>query len=174
MQFGSATLFAALLQVAVLSACGSEGMSASEINALSPTSKMPSGTATYEGEVEQKYTQLDEAGYTTNETFTADLHLDANFDAGTVDVTTDNFASSYHAKNRLTIEGSTSGYGYIYGSDFYAETSGSYILANRDQSVTENVNIDLEGRFRGDEADAMNGTASVNGLTGGTFIATKQ
>lgn len=167
--------YAALTAMIALTACsssgggGSTGLSAAQVRALPVTATMPtSGTATYKGKTSQTDYEPSIGG---NLTLTSDVRLDANFATNQIDGTVSNIKASA-APGSVAYDGSLTGTGNIYGSQFYVPTTG--VLTSRNTGSTLFTAADIDGTFKGTNADAIEGSVTFYGSPTTPLIAVKQ
>ena len=165
--------YAALTAALAIAACtssggGPGGLSASQVRALPVTANMPtSGTATYRG----KTSQTDYAAGVGDLTLTSDVRLDANFANNRINGTVSNVKASA-AQGSVAYDGSLTGTGNIVGSQFYVPTTG--VLTSRNTGNTIYTAADVDGTFKGANADAIDGSVTFYGSPTTPLIAIKQ
>ena len=163
--------YAALTAALAIAACtssggGPGGLSASQIRALPVTANMPtSGTAIYRGKTSQ--TEYDpDVG---NLTITSDVQLDANFASNRIDGTISNVKGST-AVGSATLRGDLNGTGDIVGSQFYVPVGG-FLSSNSNSTY---VTADIDGTFKGSNAEAIQGSVTFEDAATTPLIAVKQ
>lgn len=169
--FGKYTTLTAVL---AMSACsrsggGSGGLSAAQVRALPVTATMPtSGRTTYKG----KTSQTDyEPSLGSNLTLTSDVRLDANFATNQIDGTVSNIKAKA-AQGSVAYDGSLTGTGNIYGAQFDVRTTG--VLTSRNTGDAFYTAADVDGTFKGENADAIDGSVTFYGSPTTPLIAVKQ
>lgn len=183
--FKNPGFLAAMLTVAALTACGSSDndddndndrtpsftelaarnrLMEVRVNAMDETATLPTaGSATYEG------TGAFDIGANGSTDMLADLTLEADFAKSEVGGGFSNFveADGDRVGGDLTIADSV-----VNGNTFDANARGTL-----NNGTAQDVNVDMAGTFRGDDADAilgmMDGTIGSDVL-GGDFVATKK
>ncbi|WP_156317749.1 transferrin-binding protein-like solute binding protein [Cypionkella psychrotolerans] len=166
--------YAALTAVLAMSACTSSGggsgsLSAAQVRALPVTATMPtSGKATYKGKTSQTDYEPSLGG---NLTLTSDVRLDANFATNQIDGTVSNIKAKA-AQGSVAYDGSLRGTGNIYGSQFDVRTTG--VLTSRNTGNTIYTGADIDGTFKGTNADAIDGSVTFVGSPTTSLIAIKQ
>ncbi|MDZ7906017.1 MAG: hypothetical protein U5N55_09795 [Cypionkella sp.] len=155
-----------------LSAClgngGGEVLSDSEIAKLAPTKDMPTGSASYSGSFESET-----IGSGFSYVATADLALNANFDASTVSASLSNFGvTQVEGDNTVvgTATGKMTGDGLITGSAFVAQVDGILTVSSltlngeevdavADQAVGDKLDefATVAGQFVGEDAAGIYG-----------------
>ena len=163
--------YAALTAVLAMAACtssggGSGGLSDSQVRALPVTANMPtSGTATYTGKTSQ--TEYDpDVG---NLTLTSDVRLDANFASNRIGGTISNVKGST-ALGSETLRGDLKGTGDIVGSQFYVPVGGTLSSGSSRIYTT----ADIDGTFKGSNAEAIEGSVTFEDAATTPLIAVKQ
>lgn len=152
---------------------GSGTLSKSDLAALSVTSTMPTGSASYKGKLDSKSAN---GGATLTES--ADFALAANFDAKTVQGTATNYTGTQvQGANTIavTATGALTGAGTISGSGFNIPKMSGTLTPT---SITENgvaktltgptvytINSPIAGNFVGNGAPGIYGTGAISGGT---------
>ena len=166
--------YAAVTAVLAMAACssssgGSGRLNAAQVRALPVTASMPtSGRATYKGKTSQTDYEPSIGG---NLTLTSDVRLDANFATNQIDGTVSNIKAKA-AQGSVAYDGSLTGTGNIYGSQFYVPTTG--VLTSRNTGSTIYTAADIDGTFKGENADAIDGSVTFYGSPTTPLIAVKQ